>query len=124
MRLKYLGKYNKVYRLLVLPDSVVNITMDMVEDLNFMRDASQNIYVVDREFILNNLNKIDNIVYNGTRITRDYKVDRNIHKKLFGLFNTNVEDWISSRTLENIYYLGVNLKNLYIPEKLRYLEKS
>ena len=54
MRLRYLGKYNKVYGLLVIPDSIVNITMDMVEDLNFMRDASQNIYVVDREFILNN----------------------------------------------------------------------
>lgn len=119
MRLRYLGKYNKVYGLLVLPDSIVNITMDMVEDLNFMRDASQNIYVVDREFILNNLNKIDNIVYNGTRITRDYKVDRNIHKKLFGLFNTNVEDWISSRTLEKHILPGCELKeSLYSQRSL------
>lgn len=46
MRLRYLGKYNKIYGLLALPDSIVNITMDMVEDLNFMRDASQNIYML------------------------------------------------------------------------------
>lgn len=124
MRLRYLGKYNKIYGLLVLPDSIVNITMDMVEDLNFMRDASQNIYVVDREFILNNLNKIDNIVYNGTRITRDYKVDRNIHKKLFGLFNTNVEDWISSRTLEKHILPGCKPKEVLYPREAQVLRKE
>lgn len=117
MMLRYLGKYNKIYGLLALPDNIVNITMDMIEDLNFMRDASQNIYVVDREFILNNLNKIDNIVYNGTRITRDYKVDKNIHKKLFGLFNTNVEDWISSRTLEKHILPGCKPKETLYPRE-------
>ena len=124
MRLRYLGKYNKVYGLLVLPDNIVNITMDMVEDLNFMRDASQNIYVVDREFILNNLNKIDNIVYNGTRITRDYKVDMNIHKKLFGLFNTNIEDWIYSRTLEKHILPGCEPKESLYPRETQVLRKE
>lgn len=123
MRLQYLGKYNRIYGLMVLPDGIDRITVEMLSDQMFINEAAQSIYVVDRTYIVNNINSISGIAYINNRVTKDYKLDPIIRKKLYQLFNMAVEDWLSSRTLDKHVLPGCELTENIYPREAQTLRK-
>lgn len=108
---------------MILPDDIDNITVDMMRTQEFIARATSSIYAVDRAFILNNINNIDGVTYINNRITKDYKIDKVIRKRLYQLFNTAVEDWLSSRTLDKHILPGYKLEESMYPKEAQTLRK-